>query len=106
MHSTASLCTRKVRSYNRDSNQKGGKVRLPNSDSNIEVAYLCHILYPKPCSRIASDGLLSRFTNLMDLDEINSLKSKSKKTKKQTNEETEGATDISYIHRSKAKKLV
>ena len=42
----------------------------------------------------------------MDVDEIYSFKSKSKKTKKLTNEETEGATDISYIHQAEAKKSV
>ena len=42
----------------------------------------------------------------MDVDEIYSFKVKFKKINKQTNEETEGATDISYIHKAGAKKSV
>lgn len=39
----------------------------------------------------------SRLTNLMGVDEIHSFKVKSKKTKKQTDEEADGATDIGYV---------
>lgn len=39
----------------------------------------------------------SRLTNLMGVNEIHSFKTRSKKTKKQTDDEADGAADIGYV---------
>ena len=50
----------------------------------------------------------SRLTNLMGVNEIHSFKAKPKVTKKQTNEEADGAIDIGYVDevQSKESKLI
>ena len=48
----------------------------------------------------------SRLTNLMGVTEIHSFKVKPKVTKKQTNEEADGAMDIGYVDEVEVKKQV
>jgi hypothetical protein len=48
----------------------------------------------------------SRLTNLMGVNEIHSFKVKPKVTKKQTNEEADGAMDIGYVDTIELKKSV